>query len=390
MMRRMLDTIGVVLPLGALILLAVVFGLFEGLYWIGRVWIALLGGAWEDRTDGLGLGPVGFSYLAYGVWRGLGFHPVFWPKYREWLTTVPWEPSKRLPMGPIHLVWQDAVVLTVAATPVLWHASTLNDAIFTVSAALCGFAASYTLIQAVALLSLGQDVLASILFAGVGLAAFLFPRVLASASVLLACCAIAAIGIWASIRRFPWQHIRDLSLFSVGRGDQVGWPFGDLAPCQPPARQNYFRTSFLCSLVMSWWIIAVLWKPGVLLWPPADYRLLSVVILASVSVSAFTILAYFDGTRWPMSPFGRLATRSFILPGFDQVFVGPLCAVAATAAIWVACVEIRLSSLFAAAGCVASFVLILGTVGPTIQRWRTTGAVRLTAPGDVVKTCEQI
>ena len=50
---------------------------------------------------------------AYGVFRVAAFHPVFRPKYRGWLEQTPWTGRKPLPLGPIHLVWQDVVVLGI-------------------------------------------------------------------------------------------------------------------------------------------------------------------------------------------------------------------------------------------------------------------------------------
>src|SRR5436190_8238008 len=45
-------------------------------------------------------------YAFFRLWR---FHPACNPAYCAWLEMSPWTASKPLPVGPIHLVWQDAV-----------------------------------------------------------------------------------------------------------------------------------------------------------------------------------------------------------------------------------------------------------------------------------------
>src|SRR4051794_28811883 len=48
---------------------------------------------------------------AYGIARVWAFHPMFSPKYWEWLEAAPWRPGMPLPLGPVVLNWRDLVVL---------------------------------------------------------------------------------------------------------------------------------------------------------------------------------------------------------------------------------------------------------------------------------------
>ena len=52
--------------------------------------------------------------LLYGGFRVVAFHPLFQPAYRQWLATTPWTSRQPLPLAPVHIVWQDVVVLIVA------------------------------------------------------------------------------------------------------------------------------------------------------------------------------------------------------------------------------------------------------------------------------------
>src|SRR5204863_8599243 len=65
------------------------------------------------------LGAAAVVYAAFRLWR---FHPACNPAYSAWLQMSPWTASKPLPVGPIHLVWQDAFVVGALAALAYWHA----------------------------------------------------------------------------------------------------------------------------------------------------------------------------------------------------------------------------------------------------------------------------
>ena len=52
--------------------------------------------------------PVAFIY---GIYRVVKFHPDTNQRYRDWLATTPWTYGKPLPLGPLRLVWEDAVII---------------------------------------------------------------------------------------------------------------------------------------------------------------------------------------------------------------------------------------------------------------------------------------
>src|SRR5262245_27308419 len=52
-----------------------------------------------------------FGVVGYAVWRAIAYHPLFRPSYRTWLAGTPWKIPKPLPLGPIHLVPQDVLLV---------------------------------------------------------------------------------------------------------------------------------------------------------------------------------------------------------------------------------------------------------------------------------------
>ena len=56
----------------------------------------------------------GFLAAMYAFYRVWTFHPALRPGYCQWLCGTPWTSRKALPLGPVHLVWQDLLLLAIA------------------------------------------------------------------------------------------------------------------------------------------------------------------------------------------------------------------------------------------------------------------------------------
>src|SRR5260370_34411676 len=65
------------------------------------------------------LGTAAGFYALFRLWR---FHPACNLGYAAWLKSTPWTAKKSLRVGPIHLVWQDVLVIGVLAGVARWHA----------------------------------------------------------------------------------------------------------------------------------------------------------------------------------------------------------------------------------------------------------------------------
>src|SRR5262245_39521995 len=50
-----------------------------------------------------------FAAATIGAVRVLMTHPIFQDEYREFLARTPWDRTKPLPLGPVHIVPQDAL-----------------------------------------------------------------------------------------------------------------------------------------------------------------------------------------------------------------------------------------------------------------------------------------
>lgn len=51
--------------------------------------------------------------IKYGFFRITAFSPVVMTSYRDWLMTTAWRWGKPLPKGPVQLIWQDALIVSV-------------------------------------------------------------------------------------------------------------------------------------------------------------------------------------------------------------------------------------------------------------------------------------
>ena len=64
---------------------------------------------------------LGLSLLLYGQYRVIAFHPLWRREYFAWLRETPWHRSRPLPLGPVHLVAQDVVIVGVALIAGWWY-----------------------------------------------------------------------------------------------------------------------------------------------------------------------------------------------------------------------------------------------------------------------------
>ena len=135
---------------------------------------------------------------SYGVWRVYGYHPAFHAKYRLWLTTTPWTAGMPLPMGPITLAWQDALLLCAVSVFGVFHAH-VNPAYLVVS-----FAIGYVITSVVGLVMTGRDSAYPLALALAGVVRAIHSPGF-SCGLALALCAAAAFSLQRSMTAFPWE-----------------------------------------------------------------------------------------------------------------------------------------------------------------------------------------
>src|SRR5262249_14396862 len=100
--------------------------------------------------------------VLYALYRVYAFHPHFRPAYRQWLQTTPWTLEKALPLGPIHLVGQDVVILGLAVA-LAWPIHQLKG-LYVLEA----FIIAYSLAMSFALWGTGEKLSAFSVWFGLG------------------------------------------------------------------------------------------------------------------------------------------------------------------------------------------------------------------------------
>jgi hypothetical protein len=379
----MIRWLRVVLPSGrTLPIFAVLYAIFEGSL---RLLEWRLGARFVEHVRP-GTWLLGVFCLSYATFRATYFHPFYDLRYGKWLRTTPWTSSKPLPLGPVHLVWQDGVVL-VAMALLAYLQGDLNPLRL-----LTFFLAVYLAWLSLSFQRTGQWAFAYAMWFGLGMEIRLWHHPWADAAAAVLLYPVAYVGLRQSLAKFPWDVP---SLYEVaqalsshrtanpaGDGGPLGWPFDRLRPKWPAATGIRTRDAILLSLLAGWWLYAVAAlssDPGVRL---------RIVLLVHGPAVAFLVLgrlvAYCAGYAPPISFWGRLWTGRVIIPGYDKVFLAPLAVVLIG---WL------LPELFAAHGLEPeigvplslSLALLAGlSIGPSLLNWRLTGRHRL-VPGTTIQ-----
>jgi hypothetical protein len=290
-------------PLPLVILLAAAYGVVEAGRWLIDL-ISHTGGVNEaDMSDLNGIrlvilvsGAVVYAFLR--LWR---FHPACKPAYCSWLEMSPWTSRQPLPLGPLHLVWQDAVVLGVLAAVAHWHA----HALWWVPP--FGFAMAY-LGGLTALLAITRRWTACLLLGFLWPALMLpmtkrWPLIAVSAAVIF----VIWRGVRASLQAFPygfWQssanpmaqqpnsllqlqmdvRIPILSSASFDTSSKaIGWPYLSLSP-RVEVQSISLKTSFFLGLLFGWWTYCLCFVTAGA--PSPGFVLFASVLLAGIRLLA--------------------------------------------------------------------------------------------------------
>ncbi len=326
-----------------------------------------------------------FGATAYGAARVVMFHPFYREGYREWLETTPWTSRRPLPMGPVHLVPQDVLLVGLAAL-LTWP--TCGD--WSIWASQC-FLLAYLLTLAVPLFGTGAWPIAYAVCFGVGLTVRLWFEPVLSLGAALATYALAFVGLHRSLARFPWnlESLRAWKeIFKEGRSfhgtKELGWPFGQLGP-QAAGDEYHVPTHHALgvSVLAAWWFYVSL--HGLLALGearaarPEDAAAVAVFLASPIALvaPAGRLLIYVMGYVPPISLLGRLVTGRWIIPGYDQVFVAPVLAMSLGSTLFFVGTWLDLQpTLYAPLAVLTSSVVTLG-FGPTLSSWRLTGNHRI-------------
>jgi hypothetical protein len=321
-----------------------------------------------------------FTALLYGMWRVTGFHPFFRPRYRDWLRTVAWDPSKPLPLGPPKLDAQDGVVLLVLASLTgSWEWGLICAVVM-----LAGWSAWLT----AANYGAGLDGLA--LLGALSLLPLMLIKFFPWLAVMsLPAYLIAAAGVAPSLRLFPWEEMpRWDALRGSSRSEQESqpsdaWPLVRL----PHVGDVLIAMSLKHALMLATFVGAAIasFMLGIELdaatrggtYERSFWGAMLAVRIASAILCFGRILTYAGLCRPPINVAGRLATGRWIVPGYDQIFVAPLLTLligfAGPALFW----HWRASAPLAAGSLMFAIVAITLGMGPALATWHLTGHHRI-------------
>lgn len=320
--------------------------------------------------------------VVYGFYRVFYFHPLYRPDYRRWLMSVPWSVSHQLPMGPVHLILQDLLVVGVMTAITVLRIPGFSPIVIPV----CFFFA-YTIGSIVSLGMLEHWTSAALIFALGALVRFT-QQPWISLAWLGAIFFISLIGYRQTMTDpaawdDTWWGKQGLS-DNNGRPDQtfqertrnnvLGWPW-DFTSLKRNETPVPFLAGLVISILIAWWVHALIYHLQQQL--PNMQALYFVMYLPTGIVAVVRIGIYCWGQLPPISVVGRLATFRWIIPGYDKVFVAPLVVLLLG---WYGAYLLSRSGLEPHYGMpLLSFMIFLValTMPPSLDEWKFTGNHRI-------------
>lgn len=333
MRRRIIRWLRAVFPHWGTVLITI-FGI--------QAWISTES-AWQgrdplQRPDYARLGSVlAFgAAVFYAAYRVFAFHPLWSKSYSDWLASTHWTGRQRLPMGPVHLIPQDGVMLSLLVSLYWWWSKELrNDLPMFIGAMLGASLGVYLLLVAVTLRVCDEWRGAYAVWFGMGGCAWAVGNwwLFWSLALLTYLCALA--GLKASWRGFPWSaekfHLTLKMFADASKGqtvipvtalDTMGWPFDWLSP--KPEREAFTSKHdvLLGSLLFGWWY------NGVAVHAEGRPRVEEIQMLMAGPFVGFLFLMgigrlteYLQGLSGQLSLTGRLMTGRWIVPRWDVVWI---------------------------------------------------------------------
>jgi hypothetical protein len=310
-----------------------------------------------------------------GYSRVTRFHPVFQQDYGAWLETTPWNNRKPLPLGPVELVLEDGLILA----PMLLLSATLPQP--RAVSLLCTFLLGNLAALVRSFWLTRVRLIGYISAFGLGVAVKLWDKPIECLAMGALVYLIAYQGLVQALDRFPWTPRRFFHLFAFevslasSPRELCGWPhdrmLGEVVAAEGLPRLD----AVICCALASWWLYVFF-----SLNPNERERTRFLFTICQFPLWMFPLArlaVYTLGHRWPISLWGRIRTGRWIIPGYDYVFVAPLCALIAGPVIL---------GLLHALGCPPDACIVIGSAvtaavalvaPPRLRRWRLTGHHRI-------------
>lgn len=376
-------------PVSVIVLFVIVWSILEGNLWLIKLAVPNAVSGISDMSEIRNVrvtilaGAAGV-YALYRLWR---FHPACNHAYAAWLKLSPWTADKPLPLGPIHVVWQDAVVIGVLTAIAAWHAH-VNPALPVAVFGLV-YLGGMTLLLA---LTRGWS---SCLVLGFLWPALILPGLEGVPKIVLVAAIIAVIW-WAqrkSLRAFPWEFLANSnrpagSILQMeiridglsGRPatripSNLGWPFLALSP-KVHCHSISMLTSVSLSALIGWWSFCAIECFKIAPLP-------ELILVFAVLAAAIRLTIYCSGLTPSFNVWGRIVSGRILVPGFDKVFLTPLAVM--LLATFGGMIIRRSDSWYPVTeSCVIALICyVLFSGGPTLRNWVLTGQHRFRFPARI-------
>jgi hypothetical protein len=369
MIRRVSPALRRLLP--GLIYLVVTYMLVEGTTQYLESLNPPLIAAWPIRP---GRAILILASVSWGIGRVSAYHPAYQRDYGNWLASTPWTLRKPLPLGPVALAWEDGAFM---ATVILLGATLPEPRAMQFLLAFL-FANLLTLLPVIWPASWP---IGSTTAFGLGLLVRWIHRPIAALAVATLVYLLAYEGVRRSLEKFPWPN----GAPPRQRGDSeeednvpgpilCGWPYDRLLGEVRDLRPTSPLRALIGCMLFSWWIDCL----AVLLTEPRRQSIfLGLASLVALAAPLLRVVAYIQGYGSPLSIWGRIRTFRWIIPGYDRIFIAPLCSLAAGPATFLllkglrAPLDVRLSAAY------GMVILVAILTPPNLRRWRLTGDHRL-------------
>jgi hypothetical protein len=310
--------------------------------------------------------------IALGLYRVAAFHPFFRPDYRRWLMSTPWDVRKPLPLGPIELVPQDALAIGILGllgsyqgqirSIVLINTFLFSHILFLVATFWKTRVPGFGYISAMLL----------------GFVPQVWSRPWVTLGLLAGLYLFAREGLWRALARFPWTSERFPAESAPGRVDHYlycGWHFDRFHRDISTAQRVNVVDAVLGCMLGGWWLSNL---ASLIPAPDGREAILTIVLCSCTLVSVYArLMLYVSGYRPPISLWGRIRTFQWLIPGYDQVFIGPLLTLIAGPLVILALRPLGLDFEIRLSFAVGSVVFVALVAPPGLRHWRLTGRHRL-------------
>jgi hypothetical protein len=311
------------------------------------------------------------AFIGYGSYRVVRFHPAIQTDYRDWLRHTPWRAGKPLPLGPVHLLPQDVVILggmVALAWPLLGA-----DALLMLRYFVIGYLAPLAMA-----LYIGQAGWFGYFIAlNGGFLALFWDHPVVFLAVSLVSYAVGLAGLRHSLVRLPWDAGHRPQ---AGKESQMslGWPFAQLGPKPGQSRDHAVAKAIAVGLLVGWVAYAIdqrIQEEGL------GAPLRACVPMVFIWLALTRLLQYRVGYAAPLSLLGRLRSGRLVIKGYDQIFAAPLLTVFVPIVALMVGPRLGWPTDVLVALALAAGVAITFGMGPSLLEWRLTGNHRIVPTG---------